>query len=85
MNLLGFLQIYIIHIFCNVICIMRILNLRINDDICEYWLHFFFFGLISLAHSLGSFYFFRPLLKSTLKYQVKMLAYFADVKFLVIK
>ena len=88
MNLLDFLQIYLIHIFCNVICIMCILNLCINDDSCEYWPHIYIYILHNMfGIVLRKFLVLLISLKSTFKYQVKISAYVADeyVKVLVIK
>ena len=65
---------------------MRILNLCINDDICEYWPYIYIlhnmFGIV-----LRKFLVLLITLKSTFKYQVKISAYVADeyVKVLVIK
>ena len=69
---------------------MRILNLCINDDICEYWPHIYIY--IYILHNmfgivLRKFLVLLITLKSTFKYQVKISAYVADeyVKVLVIK
>ena len=69
---------------------MRILNLCINDDICEYWPHIYIY--IYIFHNmfgivLRKFLVLLITLKSTFKYQVKISTYVADeyVEVLVIK